>query len=103
MSDAAAGDSQRPDLRARLDLALRAALRARDQPAIAAVRSALAAIANAEAAEVGALAVAGQYDDAGHGERAARLRAEAAALQAVLDQDAGGPDAGDQDAGDQAG
>jgi uncharacterized protein YqeY len=41
-------------IRARLGQALRAALRSRDQAAIAALRSALAAIANAEAVDAGA-------------------------------------------------
>jgi uncharacterized protein len=47
----APGDAN--DLRARLRRALPAALKARDQPAVAALRSALAAIDNAEAVEVG--------------------------------------------------
>lgn len=41
-----------PDLRARLSAALKAAMRARDQVAVAALRSALAAIGNAEAVPV---------------------------------------------------
>jgi uncharacterized protein YqeY len=117
-------------LRSALDQALRPAMKARDAAAVAAVRSALAAIANAEAVDVpqpepaagGRIAgaalglgaaeaerrelseadiagivgteitereqAAGQYAAAGRDERAQRLRAEAAALRAVLD---GGP------------
>jgi uncharacterized protein YqeY len=116
-------------LRQRLRDALPAALKARDRVAVAALRSALAAIGNAEAIDAtpappGALAIersavgvgaadaarrvlsdsqvedivraeiaereaaARQYDTAGSAERAARLRAEAATLNAYL------PDAG---------
>jgi uncharacterized protein len=130
------GEHEQPaaGVRSRLGLALRTALRARDQAATAAFRSALAAIANAEAVDVvhdtparassahiaGAAAgpgateaarrelspdavagivraeiadrqvAAGQYAAAGHGERAARLEAEARALQAVLGLPAAG-------------
>jgi uncharacterized protein YqeY len=108
-------------------------MRGRDQAATAALRSALAAIANAEAVDAGAHAPAAtgsehfagataglgsaevarkvltetemrdivraeiadrqaavqQYLDGGHGERAARLRAEISALAAVLTPAAG--------------
>jgi uncharacterized protein len=121
-------DREPPDVRRALDAALRAALAAKDRTTVAAVRSALAAIGNAEAvsgavftpgrsgskhiagasaglgsAEVprrvlGAAEIwdivgteiterrqaARQYLDAGHSARAARLVAEANALQAVL-------------------
>jgi hypothetical protein len=121
------------DVRARLGRALRDALKARDRVAASALRSALAAIANAEAvpaaasppgppgppgaasnpyiagaaagvggaeaerrgltdAETGAIvraeiaerhAAADQYDQAGHAERAARLRREAEVLSSA--------------------
>jgi hypothetical protein len=115
------------DVRVRLGRALRDALKARDQVAASALRSALAAIANAEAvppaaspagaatnpyvagaaagvggaeaerrvlsdAETGAIvqaeiaerhAAAAQYDEAGHADRAARLRREADVLTSV--------------------
>jgi uncharacterized protein YqeY len=44
---------EEPGVRSRLSRALRDALRGRDQPAISALRSALAAIANAEAVDAG--------------------------------------------------
>jgi uncharacterized protein YqeY len=116
-----------PDLPARLHLALRAALKARDTAAVSALRSALSAISNAEAIEHGpapaamdgsphiAGAVAGlgagevqrrhltgaqvdqivqaeitechraarEYDQAGHSDRADRLRRIAGVLQSV--------------------
>jgi uncharacterized protein len=128
MSASDAGADQRPDLRERLRLALSTAMRGRDQAATAALRSALAAIANGEAigadpataprtssphfagaaAGLGAAEVArrelseaavehivraevadrqlaaGQYAQAGHASRAARLRTEAGVLLAVL-------------------
>ena len=115
-------------MRARLSRALRDAIRGRDQAATAALRSALAAIANAEAVDAGSQPVstvgsqhfagaaaglgaaevprrvlteaaaedivrgeiadrqqaASQYARGGHAERAERLRAELAVLQAVL-------------------
>jgi uncharacterized protein len=118
------------DIRAHLGRALREALKARDRVAASALRSALAAIANAEAvpptgasagppgaasnpyvagaaagvggaeaerrlltdAETGAIvraeiaerhAAADQYDQAGHADRAARLRQEAEVLSSA--------------------
>jgi uncharacterized protein YqeY len=115
-----------PDLRQTLRAALRTAMKARDETATSALRSALSAIDNAEAVEaptpptagsgpiagavdgVGAgeaprralsavevvaivqsdiderVAAAGEYDDLGRMEEAARLRAEAAVLTAFL-------------------
>jgi uncharacterized protein len=73
-------------LRARLDVALRASLRARDQVAIAALRTALAAIANAEAVPAGegpgsrasSPHVAGAATGLGAGEAARRALSEEA-------------------------
>jgi uncharacterized protein len=117
-----------PGIQSRLRRALAAALRARDQVAVAALRTALSALANAEAVPepasatqpaasahvagaatgLGAaearrrqlseaeaqriislevrdrLSAAEQYDSAGHADRAARLRREAAVLTAAL-------------------
>ncbi|HEY4464458.1 MAG TPA: hypothetical protein VGN41_17460 [Streptosporangiaceae bacterium] len=128
MSDLSPEAGPHGDVRARLGRALRDALKARDQVAASALRSALAAIANAEAvppaasppsgpttnpyvagaaagvggaeaerrvlsdAETGAIvqaeiaerhAAAAQYDEAGHADRAARLRREADVLTSV--------------------
>jgi uncharacterized protein len=117
--------SSESPLRQRLRAALPAAMKARDHAAVAALRSTLAAIDNAEAVDAtvhsgGSLAIerspvgvgaaevprrvlteeqverivrtevadreaaAGGYERAGHPDRAARLRAEAAALTAHL-------------------
>jgi uncharacterized protein YqeY len=118
------------DLPARLRLALRVALKARDTAAVSALRSALSAISNAEAVDqvpvagggsphiAGAAAGLGagevqrrhlteaqagqilqaeitdrhraarEYDQAGHPDRASRLRHEAAVLQSVRPPDA---------------
>ncbi len=117
------------DVRARLGLALHDALKARDKVAASALRSALAAIGNAEAvpagtspagtasnpyvagtvagvggadaerrilsdAEIGAIvrseiaerhAAAAQYEQAGHADRAARLRQEADVLVSAVE------------------
>lgn len=122
-----AGARHGGDVRQRLDLALRQALKARDKVAAAALRSALAAISNAEAvtpdsvqprgaqsphvagtsAGLGAAeaarrslsdreiaeiirgeiaereSAARDYEQRGHGERAARLRLEAEVIAAV--------------------
>ncbi len=118
----------------RLQAALRAALKQRDTAAISALRSALAAIGNAEAlpapaaqgggggqyvagstaglgateasrrvltdAEIAGIvtaeiayrrAAAAAYEQAGHADRAGRLRREAAALAAVTSGDPAGP------------
>jgi hypothetical protein len=96
-------DSPNPaDLPARLRLALRTALKARDATAVSALRSALSAISNAEAidpvpaASTGHPHIAGAAGGLGAGEaprrhltqtqidRADRLRLEAGALQSVL-------------------
>ena len=117
-----------PGLRERMRQALPAAMKARDRVAVAALRSALAAIENAEAPPAPATAAplqegvipgataglgssevaridltdddvaaivrreieerrgaAATYDEAGHADRADRLRAEADALAAFLD------------------
>lgn len=113
--------SEQDQVRQRLRESLRDALKTRDAIAVAALRSAVSAIDNAEAVDqaqergprlgVGAaevarrelsvrdvtevvraeatarLAAADEYDRLGKPERAARLRAEAAVLQALL-QDA---------------
>jgi uncharacterized protein YqeY len=129
MDDLNPGAEPNGDLRARLGLALREALKARDKVATSALRTALAAIANAEAvpaatppagtagspyvagtavgvggaeadrrilsdAEIGAIvrseiterhAAAAQYEQAGHADRAARLRREADVLSSAVD------------------
>lgn len=79
-------DSHGSALRPRLDAALRASLRARDQVAIAALRTALAAIANAEAVPPGegpgprasSPHVAGAAAGLGAGEAARRALSEQA-------------------------
>jgi uncharacterized protein YqeY len=125
MSTVGAADGQDSGMRARLSRALRDALRGREPVATAALRSALAAIGNAEAVSAGRLPAAGtssphfagaaaglgaaevprralseadvesivraeiaerqlaarQYAEAGHDERAAQLRAQAAVLE----------------------
>jgi hypothetical protein len=110
--DEAAGDSTARDIEARLRDALRDALKTRDMVAAFALRSALGAIGNAGAvpeAPAGATEAArrplgpadlreivgaeisereitaGQYDKAGHTDRAERLRREAQILRAVLE------------------
>jgi uncharacterized protein YqeY len=89
-----------PDIRTRLRRALTEALKARDQEAVPALRSALSAIGNAEAerrhlteADVAAIvraeaaereAAASQYERAGHAGQAAGLRRGTRALLAAL-------------------
>jgi uncharacterized protein len=93
----------------RLQVALRAAMQERDTVAMAALRSALGAIANAEAVPLGGAeldrrvltedeaaaiaaaqaadrrAAARDYEPAGDTDRAARLRREARAIESALD------------------
>jgi hypothetical protein len=76
------GEEPGPDIRSRLRLALTEALKARDKGAASALRSALSAIGNAEAAE--REAAAGQYERTGHDEHAAGLRHGTRALLDAL-------------------
>jgi|HubBroStandDraft_2_1064218.scaffolds.fasta_scaffold590820_2 uncharacterized protein YqeY len=84
-------EEQDGGVRARLGLALRAALRTRDQAAMAALRSALAAIANAEAvspdafppAAAGSAHFAGATAGPGATEVARRVLSEADQIQIV--------------------
>jgi len=94
MGSAGPEDEAGIDIRARLTLALRQALKRRDPMAVSAFRSALSAIGNAEAvdadreivrAEISErLAAAGQYEQAGHADRGARLRDEAQVLKSAV-------------------
>ena len=110
--DEAASDTTARDIEARLRDALRDALKTRDLVAAFALRSALGAIGNAGAvpedpagvtevarrqlgpadlqeivgAEISEREItAGQYEAAGHADRAERLRREAQILRAVLE------------------
>ena len=104
-------------VQARLRLALAESLRARDTIAVSALRSALGAIGNAEAerrrlsaAEIEQIVrgeageregAARDYEQAGHADRAGRLRREAQVLLAVLaDEDRPAGDRRDGAAGD---
>ena len=67
----------------RLQVALRAAMKERDSVAMSALRSALGAIAAAEAAD--RRAAARDYRAAGHADRADRLLYQAQAIESALD------------------
>ena len=75
------------EIQERLRVALRAAMKARDTVATSALRSVLAAIANAEAVPPVAdrRAAAAQYEASGNGDRAARLRHEAEVIESAAD------------------
>jgi uncharacterized protein len=77
---------QPDDIRTRLRRALSAALKARNATATSALRSALGAIANAEAAERETAAV--EYERSGYASQAARLRDGNQALLSVLNGEA---------------
>ena len=76
------------DMRKRLRRALDDAMRARDEVAASALRSALGAIGNAEAVQPGPAErqlAASEYERAGHADRADRLQREAQVLQLAAD------------------